>query len=540
MTPKPSQLSAVNAHEGEVNCVSLGTKTGMVYATGGEDRILNLWVTQNKKPRLSFGPFQSSISVCRFNDTEDKILCGNNGGTVLMIDLNNSRTDATWAAHRSTVNDVCFHTQNNNMVLTCGYDGKLNILSKQQRHPSQCYTLHKGSATSVDITSDGRYAATCGVDKTVRIYDLVASKELCKFTSHSEAVNCVKFHPFEPILASCSEDRSIHFYDLYKMKELQTSFPLDTDSISLIRYAPMDQCMLTLSKSYSKIIGWSPPTFYEQISTGIDVPQDLAIIDGNILFASSSGNLAIIHKLKCSGMKPFIKRKRVYSDSDALKKEGSAKILDEQHIPATKGSSRSESAEQSIDRYSSRGESNVSKERIPAPNSVSTSGTSVLYAEFRKERANFMTSMNERFSKLTRINEELDQMSLIELLNGCAENGKYAAELLTVMQMKPEVLSLQHAASIMQISTLILKSNTELAVTTIESMLQSFGKLIHATLQTPNSGVDLALEERKKRCTNFVNAFKQMLPALKQLSGENTPSGITAAEIISEWKVFAK
>lgn len=543
------------AHEGDVNCVALGPTTGNVFATGGEDRLVNLWMYGGKNSKVTFGPFQSGVTACRFNMYEDKLLGGNTGGTVILFDLNNQRNEATWSAHRSVVNDLCFHTQSTNMILTCGYDGKVNVLSKTQRHPVQWYANHRGSANTIDISSDGKLVASGGADKTVRVFDLAASKELFKFTCHEDSVTCVRFHPTEPILASCGADRSVHFYDVSLGKEMQVSYPLDSHSIELIRFAQDDPVLLSASTDFIRLLGWEPAQVYGKVPFGAFKPRDLCVANGEITIASTEKDRVIITKKKTDGLQPFNSSKsknkpaqRHFLNDDLPNPSNGGRstprMLDMNSL-AKKSRSMSECSTGDDDNQnpgSSRG-------RILRPNSVgkdpqqsgrSYGSSSSVYNEFRKERTSFMTYMNERFSRLSRINEALDTETLLDVLKEAAESGKLAAEILSIIAMKPEAITLDHASYIMQISALAIKSSPDIAVSSIETMMQSFGAFVRATLATPSSGVDLAFDERKQKCNSFVSAFRQVAPVLRQISNSSSDNSDAARDLVEQWRVFLK
>ena len=570
MPPRFQQISSTIAHEGEVNAVCIGSRTGSVYASGGEDRVLNLWTIGGKNPTLTFGPFQSSVTACKFSDREDKILAGNNGGTVMLFNLNEERNEATWSAHRSAVNDVCFHSQNNSLVLTCGYDGKVNLLSKQQRHPVQWYANHKGPANTIDISPDGRYVATGGDDKTVRIFDLTASKEIAKFSCHEEAVRCVRFHPTEPVLCSCSDDRSVRFFDLTMNKEIHVAFPLDTQSVPVIRFAQCDQAALSISQDCMKIMGWEPATVFQKVPFGFPNPKDLAVVDDTIIVASTNKDRVVIHKMKTTGIKPFSsypnERRRTpnfFDDEPKQKSRGSTpRLIDMDEMPKSKVRATSQTRKGPIYddndddegyqpiparvvKETRPGSVNPRKEISSAMSSArSRTSMSTVYSDFRKERTPFMTTMNERYSKLARINDALDTLTLGEVLKQIAESGKQANEILGIIAMKPEILTLEYSAFIMQIATIVLNSNAELAIRTIETMMQSFGAFVRATLASkPTLGADLAYDERKQKCQAFVLAFKQAAPQLKKIATSNQYDidiTETAKEILEQWKGFIK
>lgn len=527
MPPKLQQIQNLIAHEGKINTISLCQQTGAGFATGGDDRHLNLWSIGSNSPRESFGPFQSAITACKFNQTEDKILCGNNGGTVMLFDLNETRCTNNWSAHRSAVHSLAFHLQNPQYAASCGYDGRVNLLSTQQRRPVQKYEMHKGPANSVDISPDGKYIASGGDDHSVRIFDVTAQRQLMKFDAHTDIVTCVRFHPNEQILISSSADRTIHFYDLIGQKEIPVNFPLDSSPVEVVKFLPTEKCALTASSDYIKVVGWNPPELFDHFVLGIEQVHDICYADGAITIASSANDHAIIFKVKVGGVKPFNVKQTsaqpyIYTQEKKARPT-TPRLLDIQQMK----------------------EQQPIKKPSPEPQPTQTSSFSNgedLFRDFRKNRSPFMNSLNEKFSRLTRISDMIDQIGLAKTIHFIAENGDLGEEMLSLYRKRPEIIKIEHAASLMQIAVQVFGTDYDLALSSVESLLQSFGKLVQATNAMPLHGVgtDPALEDRKKKCDLFVEAFRDIAPQIRTLTAGNSSTSDTAREILEDWKVFLR
>jgi hypothetical protein len=530
MGPKLHQLQNVIAHEGIVNTIALGQRTGQVFATGGDDRHLFLWSIGSNNPRSTFGPFQSAITSCIFNSTEEQILCGNNGGTVMLFDLNESRCAANWAAHRSAVHSLKFHPQDPKMAFSCGYDGKLHVLGAQQRRPLQSYNAHSGPANHVSASSDGRYVATCGDDKTIRVFDLIAGRQLLKFDCHSESVKCIDFHPSEPLLMSGSADRSIRFFDLMAQREIPVSFPLDTSPVDVVRFAPTDSAAFSASADYLKVVGWSPPEFFDHFTLGLEHVHDVSFVDRLVTVASSSGDRVRVHRMRVDSMKPF-------SSQPSSSKAPAQKMLDLANIPA--GPKRVSPPERTepLPRIAA-----VKVKRAVSSDSAAASEELKIFEDFRKPRGAFMNTMNEKYARLTRISDMLDTLGLAKMLATIAESGDLGVETLIILRMKPEAVKLEHSGSVIQIAGRVFDTDHDLAIATVESMLQAFGKMVHATRSMSSQGVgsDGAFQERKKKCELFVESFREIAPRLRTVSVGRSPTARTATEILDEWKVFLR
>ena len=547
MPPKLHQLQNVIAHEGIIDTMALGQRTAKVFATGGDDRFLFLWSVGSNNPRASFGPFQSPITACHFSNNEEKILCGNQGGTVMLFDLNENRCASNWTAHRSAVNGLTFHTTNEKLVLSCGYDGKMHVLSSQQRRPLQSYTTHQGPVNHVSCSPDGRYAATCGDDKTVRVFDLTAQRQLCKLDGHTDAVTCVEFHGSEPLLMSCSVDRSIRFWDLMTQKEIPVSFPLDSAPVEVVKFLEMEA--FSLSSDYLKVVGWNPPEFFDHFTLGLETVHDIAFADNMITIASSSGDHALIHRMRADMMKPFSARApttgAVFREQPQETKQSrpvTPRLLDISAMKKAELTSKKAREAPPPEPSSASNRSRPSAKRPGSTDSQPLSEECKIFREFRKSRAGFMSSMNEKFSRLTRISDSLDQVGLTKTLAGIAESGELGTEMLMILRMKPEVVKLEHAPLIIETAVKVFDKDHDLAIATVESMLQAFGKLVHATRAMASQGVgaDMALEDRKKKCELFVEAFREIAPRLRTVAAGQSTSSQTAAELLEEWKAFLR
>ena len=445
----------------------------------------------------------------------------------MLFDLNETRCINTWAAHRSAVNSLFYHPQNGKLVLSCGYDGKMKIFSQGQRAAIQTYQAHNGSANCVCCSPDGKYVATGGDDKTIKIFDIVAQRQIAKFDAHTDSVTCVAFHPSDPILMSGSTDRSIRFFDLETMKEISVSFPLDSSPIDLITFVQNENIALSASPDYLKVVGWSPPEFFDLFTLGLEKVHDLSISDRVATIASSSGDRCIIHKLRLDQLKPL-------SERPVRSRPSTPRLLDMETIKKTPSVISNKSSSEQIPQQPSSKKST----RLLKTTEAIKSNESNVFQTFRQERSQFMSSMNDKYSRLTRIKDLIQQVGLTKTLQTVSESGDLGIELLILLRMKPEAVKLEHSALIMQIAARTFDRDPDLAITTVESMLQAFGKLVNATRQISSN--DASYQKRKKTCELFIESFKEISPKLRNIAVGNSPSGQTAAAILDEWKIFSR
>jgi katanin p80 WD40 repeat-containing subunit B1 len=107
--PVPQKLQEFVAHTSSVNCVRFGRKSGLVFATGGDDRKVNLWRVGKPTNILSLAGHTTPVECVAFCPDEESVVAGSQAGSIRLFELGEGKTARTLAGHRS--NCVCadFH-----------------------------------------------------------------------------------------------------------------------------------------------------------------------------------------------------------------------------------------------------------------------------------------------------------------------------------------------------------------------------------------------------------------------------------------------
>ncbi len=117
---------------GTITCISLGSKSARVLATGGEDRRVKLWAVGKPTCIMSLAGHTSSVESAEFSRNEDCIAAGSLSGTIRVWDLeevkSNSRGYYTYRLSSSKIifwnfSDACalgahFFSQNTGISST--------------------------------------------------------------------------------------------------------------------------------------------------------------------------------------------------------------------------------------------------------------------------------------------------------------------------------------------------------------------------------------------------------------------------------------
>jgi hypothetical protein len=161
-----------------------------------------------------------------------------------------------------------------------------------------------------------------------------------------------------------------------------------------------------------------------------------------------------------------------------------------------------------------------------------------VFADFRRPRAAFMGAMNERLARLTRVADIVGERGIGRALEAAAAGGEIALDVLAIARMRPQALGIADAPLVIRAAARVCETDVDLAVASVEGVLQAFGKIVHATRALPAR--DEAVVQRKKACDAFVEAFREFAPVLRTLAGSRSPVAQTAAEMIEEWRVFLR
>jgi katanin p80 WD40 repeat-containing subunit B1 len=102
-------LRDFEAHSTDVLCLSIGRKSGLVLATGGEDRRINLWSMAKQQALVSLSGHTSPVTCVAFDGNEDVLLAGSAGGTNKLWDIEQQKVVRTLVGHKSVITAVDFH-----------------------------------------------------------------------------------------------------------------------------------------------------------------------------------------------------------------------------------------------------------------------------------------------------------------------------------------------------------------------------------------------------------------------------------------------
>jgi WD40 repeat protein len=102
---------------------------------------------------------------------------------------------------------------------------------------------HKGTVTSLDVSSDGKRIVSGGLDQRVIVWDADAGKELHTIADNGSVVAAVAFHPKAKQIAVANIDQSVRLYTLEG--KLEDRWTAHGAAVTGLAYSPNGQWLAT-------------------------------------------------------------------------------------------------------------------------------------------------------------------------------------------------------------------------------------------------------------------------------------------------------
>jgi len=304
-TKRAWKLQEFVAHGADVNCLSLGHKSGRVLVTGGEDKKVNLWAVGKPNCIMSLSGHSTGIECVRFGTTEELVCAGSQSGALKIWDLEAAKLLRTLTGHKSGVKCLDFHPYGD-FLCSGSSDTSLRLWDTRRKGCIFSYKGHTSQINKVKFSPDGQWIASAGAEGVVKIWDLRAGKQLTELVGHTGPVTDVEFHPHEFLLASSSEDRSVCLWDL-------ESFSLiggggedgERNGVRCIYFHPEGDCLFSGTLDTMKVLGWEPVKALDTVPIGWGKINDIAIASNQLIGASHHTSHVQIWVVDLKRVQPF-------------------------------------------------------------------------------------------------------------------------------------------------------------------------------------------------------------------------------------------
>jgi WD40 repeat protein len=186
-------------------------------ATGGSDRILQIWDAGTGTERLSVqataDPDAGSISGIAWGPDGSRVALAltRPDNVVLVLDPSTGRTLLKLSGHTDPVSAVAW-SRDSRFLASSSYDKTCRVWNATTGAPLATLVGHGGFVYSVGWNQDGTRVATAGADGSIRVWDPSDGTEVLTLAGHGGNIWSVAWSPDGASLASAGADRRVRIW----------------------------------------------------------------------------------------------------------------------------------------------------------------------------------------------------------------------------------------------------------------------------------------------------------------------------------------
>ncbi len=261
-------------HNDAVNALAF-TNDGKYLASGGEDRVINIWdvesgelvysisnnyfpvkymqFTGDNRILVASGPdvklidlqgnlirafsgYTTHIWSFEYNERTGRLVAGSFSKKINVWDFNTGTVTATLDGHEKSALAVCI-SPDGKYIVSGSLDETVRMWNASDGTELKKMDRHSGNILSVKFHPSGKYFASASLDKTIRLWDADSCSVLKTFTGHDKGVVDIAFSPDGYYLASASADKTVILWEVYTGNKLY-SFVNHEDAVNTVRFSP--------------------------------------------------------------------------------------------------------------------------------------------------------------------------------------------------------------------------------------------------------------------------------------------------------------
>lgn len=286
------KLQEFVAHSANVTCLAIGSSSGRVMVTGGEDKKVNMWAVGKPNVIMSLSGHTSPIECVQFNSSEELVCAGSQSGALKIWDLEPAKVIRTLTGHKANIRSLDFHPYGE-FIASGSMDTTVRLWDIRRKGCIVSYKGHTNAINHLRFSPDGRWIISAGEDGLVKLWDLNAGKVLADFILHTGPVNCVEFHPREFLVATGSSDRTVKYWDLETFSLISSSEP-EASPVRTVRFHPEGVCLFSGGQDSLRAHLWEPSVCFDAQTLGWGKIADMAISSNQLIGASfQSTNVSV-------------------------------------------------------------------------------------------------------------------------------------------------------------------------------------------------------------------------------------------------------
>jgi hypothetical protein len=382
---------------------------------------------------------------------------GTDGGVLSLLDLDGSKTVASWRAGTVPLTCADFHPHSSEIVLAGDSVGHVYIFDITHRNPLQQFAAHRGSVSCVRICPQGNLLVSAGSDRYIRVFDTQTGEFEGTIQSSCLQFLAVAFHPTEQVLAGCSESRTVHFFDLERRCEIKGGLLIGAAPPQCIRFSQDGSVVAVASTTTVSLFRTDSPDFADHLPVSLSNGHDLQLYSTAVAIATSDGPVALVVLVKTDEFRLMQKKKK-----PAIQ----PKVIDGGNLGvAVAKPSKKPPAGRGLAELQPKG---AAPQAQPLANDA-------LYREFKFDRAQYVAILSQRQSRLAHMRDVIKKRGFLLMATEVASAGEGIAEFLALLQVKPEIVRLDNCAVCIDAMQWAFKSEPATAVVVLGQILANVG-----------------------------------------------------------------
>lgn len=304
------------AHASVVNCLSIGSYSQKIIATGGDDNVVHIWSSESENIWKLSG-HKTPIECVAFNPNEEYLGSGSRSGSIKIFDINEGKVARNLRGHQASTCCLYYHPSAD-IIVSGSHDTNVKAWDLRNKECLMTCPGHDKEVSCVRFSPDGRWLVTAALDGKIIFWDVVAGKifNTIKLSGGTYATQ-LEFSPVELYLAVTTSARTCLIYDCENNFECVVSTPFESSAIRSICYSNRGRCLCTATDSSLRVYELPNNLYYKEVADGAvaefsclhtskiawDGVTDLRLNESNYLMAGCfNSNFVSLYNCDLSGI----------------------------------------------------------------------------------------------------------------------------------------------------------------------------------------------------------------------------------------------